>query len=60
LNTFLDCINTGSPEEQNNCVCWLRHYLQSPWPAIIRRRPNCQGADPFDSSPDLHLDRLSS
>jgi uncharacterized delta-60 repeat protein len=41
---FVDCITNGSPEEQDNCACWLGHYLaQGPW-------PDCPDDDPFSST----------
>jgi len=43
-DVFVDSITNGSPEEQDNCVCWLGHYLASGlW-------PDCPGDDPFASS----------
>jgi hypothetical protein len=43
---FVDCVTTGTLEQQDNCVCWLSYYLD-PW--APQGWPDCPGDDPFAS-----------
>jgi len=44
---FTDCITSGTPAQQDNCVCWLSYYLD-PW--APPGGSDCPGDDPFGSS----------
>jgi hypothetical protein len=54
LNTFLDIMANGTPAEQDNCVCWVIHYLEG-CQGILCIPPDCPGLDPFPNAPINHL-----
>lgn len=53
LQTFIDCMTDGSLAEQENCLCWMAHYLQGCM-GLLCLPPPCPGDDPFSNPPPNH------
>ncbi len=46
---FMNCITNGTPEEADNCNCWMHHYLHGDCNGgPMCPHPECSGEDPFD------------
>lgn len=45
----MDCLTTGTPEERDNCNCWMHHYLHGDCNGGQGcPHPGCPDDDPFD------------
>jgi N-acetylneuraminic acid mutarotase len=54
LETFIDCMTNGTQAEQQNCLCWMMHYLEG-CQGLFCIPPDCPGQDPFSNPPINHL-----
>lgn len=45
-DTLMDCMENGTQAEQENCACWLQHYLEDCVPSCPNL-PDCPDGDPL-------------
>ena len=54
-DTFVNCMTSGTQADQDNCLCWMTHYLEG-CDGLFCEAPNCPGADPFLDPPPPHFE----
>ena len=54
-DAFVDVMVNGTQGQQDNYLCWMKHYLGGNCHGLACIPPTCPGPDPFSSPPLTHL-----